>query len=86
MVLAGNDVMADPLDARRALLERHVLPTLSEQIRYAPARRAVLLTLCRRLMLRALKGLLRSTETAGTYRERVRGPGASCALTAGRHS
>src|SRR5580700_8360889 len=28
MVLAGNDVMAEPLDSRRALLERHVLPML----------------------------------------------------------
>jgi ATP-dependent DNA ligase len=35
MVLGGRDVMAEPLDSRRGLLERHVLPTLAEPIRYS---------------------------------------------------
>src|SRR6478752_4583744 len=35
MMLAGRDVMAQPLEARRALLESRVLPRLSEPCRYA---------------------------------------------------
>jgi ATP-dependent DNA ligase len=34
MVLRGRDVMAEPLSARRRLLETRVLPTLSEPVRY----------------------------------------------------
>jgi bifunctional non-homologous end joining protein LigD len=35
LVLAGRDVMREPLDARRALLEKFVLPLLDEPIRYS---------------------------------------------------
>src|SRR5215510_12638026 len=35
MVLKSRDVMAQTLDARRELLERDVLPTLAEPVRYA---------------------------------------------------
>jgi hypothetical protein len=35
MVLAGKDVMAEPLDKRRGLLEKKVLPTLTEPVRYS---------------------------------------------------
>ena len=34
MVLRGRDVKREPLDARRELLERHVVPQLAEPIRY----------------------------------------------------
>jgi bifunctional non-homologous end joining protein LigD len=33
LILAGRDVMREPLDNRRALLEEHVLPKLDEPIR-----------------------------------------------------
>lgn len=35
MVLAGQDVRNAPLHKRRALLERRVLPKLSEPVRYS---------------------------------------------------
>jgi DNA ligase D-like protein (predicted ligase) len=34
MVLAGRDVMQEPLEARRALLERRIVPTLVDPVRY----------------------------------------------------
>jgi ATP-dependent DNA ligase len=34
MVLAGKDLMGEPLDTRRGLLERKVLSKLGEPIRY----------------------------------------------------
>ena len=35
MVLAGRDVMREPLETRRELLEKKVLPKLAEPVRYA---------------------------------------------------
>ena len=35
MVLAGRDVMREPLEMRRELLEKKVLPKLTEPVRYA---------------------------------------------------
>jgi ATP-dependent DNA ligase len=35
MILAGRDVMKEPLEARRELLERRILPKLGEPVRYA---------------------------------------------------
>ena len=35
MVLAGRDVMREPLEMRRELLEKKILPRLSEPVRYA---------------------------------------------------
>jgi bifunctional non-homologous end joining protein LigD len=37
LVLAGRDVMREPLKVRRELLERKLLPKLSEPVRYAAA-------------------------------------------------
>jgi hypothetical protein len=42
MVLAGRDVMREPLETRRDLLERKVLPKLSEAVRYASSLDAAL--------------------------------------------
>jgi ATP-dependent DNA ligase len=36
MLLAGRDVTGETLESRRALLERNVLPMLTEPIRYSP--------------------------------------------------
>ena len=35
LILAGNDVMGEPLTTRREMLENRVLPKLSEPIRYS---------------------------------------------------
>ena len=34
LILAGRDVMGEPLTKRRELMERHIFPKLSEPIRY----------------------------------------------------
>ena len=47
LVLRGRDVMAEPLKKRRALIEKHVLPTLAEPIRYSPILEASLPNLIR---------------------------------------
>src|ERR1700730_5610086 len=36
LILAGRDVMGEPLMKRRELMERHISPKLSEPIRYSP--------------------------------------------------
>jgi ATP-dependent DNA ligase len=36
LVLNGKDVMAEPLVKRRELLEKRILPKLSEPVRYSP--------------------------------------------------
>ena len=48
MVLAGRDVMREPLEARRQLLEHKVVPKLSEPVRYVAALDADLPVLVRR--------------------------------------
>src|ERR1700733_10478078 len=42
MVLAGKDVMEEPLGTRRKLLEKNLLPKLAEPIRYSPVLEASL--------------------------------------------
>jgi ATP-dependent DNA ligase len=58
MVLAGNDVTAEPLDSRRALLERHVLPMLAEPIRYSPGLPGSVADLVRAVKAQGLEGLV----------------------------
>lgn len=36
LILAGRDVMGEPLTKRRDLMEKHIFPKLSEPIRYSP--------------------------------------------------
>ena len=36
LMLRGREVINEPLVKRRELIEKHVLPTLAEQIRYSP--------------------------------------------------
>ena len=42
LILNGRDVMGESLAKRRTLLEKHVLPKLSEPIRYSPVLNASL--------------------------------------------
>ena len=53
MVLEGKDLMLEPFDTRRAILEKKVLPRLKEPVRYSATIDA------------ALPDLIRSVETAG---------------------
>src|SRR4051812_8641174 len=58
MVLTGRDVKSEPLDARRRLLERRVLPRLAEPIRYTGALEASLRDLVHSVKVQGLEGLV----------------------------
>jgi hypothetical protein len=75
MVLAGRDVMREPLEKRRELLEQKVLPKLSEPVRYTSSLDAALPCWCNRLKNRVSKGSLPSAATACTSRDCAWGRG-----------
>jgi bifunctional non-homologous end joining protein LigD len=58
MILSGRDVMRETLDARRALLERHVVPTLAEPARYVGTLDASLRDLVHSVKVQGLEGLV----------------------------
>jgi bifunctional non-homologous end joining protein LigD len=58
LVLAGIDVMAEPLLKRRELLEERVLPSLSEPVRYSPVLEASLKDLIQSVKAQGLEGLV----------------------------
>lgn len=58
MVLAGRDVMCETLDFRRALLERKVLPKLTEPIRYSPELPGSVSDLVQSVKAQRLEGLV----------------------------
>jgi bifunctional non-homologous end joining protein LigD len=69
MVLAGRDVMREPLEKRRALLEQKVLPKLSEPVRYATSLDAALPVLVQSVKEQGSRGSLPSGATACTSRD-----------------
>jgi len=58
LILAGRDVMREPLDSRRRLLEEHVLPKLDEPIRYSQELGASLPDLIQAAKAQGLEGLV----------------------------
>ena len=58
MLLGGRDVMAETLDARRQLLERRVVPTLAEPVRYTGPLNAPLRDLIASVTAHGLEGLV----------------------------
>jgi ATP-dependent DNA ligase len=58
MVLAGRDVMREPLEKRRELLERKVLPKLSEPVRYTSSLEAALPVLVQSVKEQGFEGLV----------------------------
>jgi DNA ligase D-like protein (predicted ligase) len=58
MVLAGKEVMGEPLRQRRELLEKKVLTKLDEPIRYSPALEASLADLVRSVRAQGFEGLV----------------------------
>jgi DNA ligase D-like protein (predicted ligase) len=58
MVLAGCDVMREPLERRRELLEQKVLPKLSEPVRYATSLDAALPVLVQSVKAQGFEGLV----------------------------
>jgi bifunctional non-homologous end joining protein LigD len=57
LVLRGKDVIEPPIQ-RRAQIERHVLPTLADPIRYSPILEGSLTNLIRAVKEQALEGLV----------------------------
>jgi bifunctional non-homologous end joining protein LigD len=58
LVMAGKDVMTEPLETRRGRLEESVLTRLDEPIRYSPELRAGLTDLIQSVKAQGLKGLV----------------------------
>ena len=58
MVLAGRDVMREPLERRRELLEQKVLPKLAEPVRYASSLDAALSVLVQSVKEQGFEGLV----------------------------
>jgi bifunctional non-homologous end joining protein LigD len=58
MVLAGKDVIREPLEMRRTLLEKHVLPKLGEPIRYSQELKASLSDLIEAVKAQGFEGLV----------------------------
>jgi DNA ligase D-like protein (predicted ligase) len=58
MVLAGRDVMREPLEKRRELLEQKVLPKLSEPVRYTSSLDAALPVLVQSVKEHGFEGLV----------------------------
>jgi bifunctional non-homologous end joining protein LigD len=65
MVLAGRDVMREPLEKRRTLLERQVLPKLTDPVRYAPALDASLPVLIESVRAQGFEGLVAKRRNSG---------------------
>jgi DNA ligase D-like protein (predicted ligase) len=58
MMLTGKDLMAEPLERRRELLEEKVLPKLKEPVRYSPILEASLPDLIQSVKAQGLEGLV----------------------------
>jgi DNA ligase D-like protein (predicted ligase) len=58
MVFGGRDLMKEPLEARRTVLERKIIPTLSDPVRYAGAIDAPLRDLIYSVKEQGLEGLV----------------------------
>jgi DNA ligase D-like protein (predicted ligase) len=58
MVLAGRDVMREPLEARREILEKKILPRLGEPVRYAAPLDASLSVLIASVKAQGFEGLV----------------------------
>jgi bifunctional non-homologous end joining protein LigD len=66
MVLAGRDLRREPLETRRALLEKKVLPKLGEPVRYAAPLDAELPVLIQSVKAHGFEGLVASAVPAST--------------------
>jgi len=75
LILAGRDVMGEPLTKRRELMEKHIFPKLSAPIRYSPPLDARLSDLVHSVKAQGLEGLVAKRRTAGTSWGSDRAPG-----------
>jgi ATP-dependent DNA ligase len=71
--------MAEPVLERRALIEKHVLPTLADPIRYSPILEASLPNLIRSVKEQGLEGFITKRRDSKYGLESDRAPGRRCA-------
>ncbi len=83
MVLARRDVMAEPLSAGHALLEKKILPNLTEPVRYSAPLEAPLPDLIAAVKAHGLEDLVSKRCDS---RACARAPGRKCASTPDRSS
>jgi bifunctional non-homologous end joining protein LigD len=86
MVLGGRDVVREPLERRRELLERKVLPKLSEPVRHATSLDASLPVLVQSVKAQGFEGLVAKRRNK-VYEPglRLRLPATFCNQTAPSH-
>jgi DNA ligase D-like protein (predicted ligase) len=65
MILAGRDLMREPLEKRRHLLEEKVLPKLTEPVRYASSLDASLPVLVQSVKAQGFEGLVAKRRNSG---------------------
>ena len=58
LILAGRDVMSEPLSVRRDLLRSHILPKLGEPIRHCPKLNASLADVIESVRAAGLEGVV----------------------------
>ena len=86
MILAGRDVMREPLQVRRDLLEKKILPKLGEPVRYAAPLDASLPVLIESVKAQGFEGLV-AKRLDSQYEAGLRsGAWQKSASTAGRSS
>lgn len=86
MILSGDDVMNEPLNQRRKLLQERVLVKLGEPIRESPELNAALPDLIRSVKEHGLEGLVAKGVAVATSLANARAPGRRCGSTRGRSS
>lgn len=65
LILSGQDIMSRLLSARRELLQKRVLPRLSEPIRYSPELKATLADLVKSVRAQGLEGIVAKRPGSG---------------------
>jgi ATP-dependent DNA ligase len=81
MMLRGRDLKSETLSSRRDLLERSVLPKLTDPIRAVPRFDSALADMVKAVRAQGLEGLWQSGWIAPTNRASVPGPGEKCGST-----
>jgi ATP-dependent DNA ligase len=86
LILAGRDVMGEPLRKRRELLESQILPVLKEPVRYSMRFEASLKDLIQSAKAQGLEGLVAKRADSRYEPGRRSGPGEKCGSIAARSS
>jgi bifunctional non-homologous end joining protein LigD len=79
LILAGRDVMNEPLSVRRELLEQHVFPMLQKPIRESAVLHASLEKFIREVKTQGLEGLVAKRKLSRYEPGQRSGHGKRCA-------